>query len=457
MHAFTRRKPIGSYFSALLVLSTVGCGTAAPEPVAPSTPEAPRPNASETTPVPMAKASSDEAEKNEAPPAPKLTRPAEPLNVLLILVDSMRSDMPWAGYPRDIAPNLTELEKNSVSYTRGYSMSSVTAKSIGGLLAGKYPSTIARNKYFDTTYSRSNLFFPEVLEKHGVKSMATHAHTYMGGPGNKGLDQGFAQWTLLKGLTYPDMKGNPDITAHRLTKKTIEMLEATPNDKPFFFYTHYMDPHHQYLRHDEAPDWGKKARDRYDQEIFFADMHIGKLLAYMKSQPWWSKTAVIVSADHGESFGEHKHYKHAFELWEQLVQVPIFLHVPGATPRRIDTPRGHIDLAPTILDLMGAERSDEWDFLGQSLVPELFGAKAEPRPVLVDLPRDTGNMRRHGVIHGDYKLLAFGDGGYTRRLFNLKADPGELKDLAKTAPEEMAKMEKVYAETWGKLKLVRPH
>src|SRR5581483_7093068 len=70
-----------------------------------------------------------------APPAP--ARPPADLDVVLITVDSLRADMPWAGYPRPIAPRLTELEKRAVSFTRAYSVSSYTSMSLGGLLGGK--------------------------------------------------------------------------------------------------------------------------------------------------------------------------------------------------------------------------------------------------------------------------------------------------------------------------------
>ena len=61
------------------------------------------------------------------------------LNILLITVDCLRADMPWAGYPRPIAPKLTELEKRAVSYTHAYALSSYTSMSLGGLLGGQLP------------------------------------------------------------------------------------------------------------------------------------------------------------------------------------------------------------------------------------------------------------------------------------------------------------------------------
>ena len=163
-----------------------------------------------------------------------------------------------------------------------------------------------------------------------------------------------------------------------MTALGIEILSAPENTKePFFAWAHYMDPHDQYLKHAESPDFGKKARDRYDSEIWYADHFIGKLLDFAREKPWWQNTVVIVSADHGEAFGEHGMYKHAFELWEVLTRVPLFVVGPGIQARRIDERRSHIDLTPTILQLMGVPVPS--DMHGQSLLSELEGAPPESR------------------------------------------------------------------------------
>jgi choline-sulfatase len=439
---------------AALVLGGAACGSGGGSAQAPTgapvatAAQDPRPRgAANGSPLQTASAAGE-----EKPTAPSTARPAGPFNVVLILVDSMRADMPWAGYPRPIAPVLTELEKQCTSYTRAYSISSVTAKSIGGLLGAKYPSTLKRNGFFDTTYSRDNVFFPELLADRKITVLGAHAHTYMGGPGNKGLDQGFKAWRLVKGLTY-DMRHDRDVTSQKLTPLAIEMLGTVPADSNFFLYAHYMDPHHDYVAHKEAPDFGKKARDIYDQEVFYTDLWIGKLLDHLKAQPYWEKTVVIVSADHGEAFGEHGQYRHAFEIWNSLTHVPLFIRVPGGNARRIEVPRSHIDLPATILELMGVEQNA--DYPGKSLVPELYGAAPEARPVLLDLPADNSNPERRAVIDGRYKLLVFGS-DQRFDLYDLENDPGELKNLARDDPETLARMKALYEKTWGKIARIKP-
>jgi arylsulfatase A-like enzyme len=387
----------------------------------------------------------------KAPPA----RAAEPLNVILILVDSLRWDMPWAGYPRAIAPHLTALEAESVSYRRAYAVSSYTAKSVGALLSGKYPSTLKRNGYYFTRYSEEATFFPELLRGAGVATMSAHAHRTMKQPNN--LNQGFDDWEVVAGIG-PDTRTDDHVTSDDLTDLAMRLLErhaaARGSDRPFFLYLHYLDPHRNYLKHREAPDYGDRARDRYDAEVFFTDLHVGRLLEFCKRQPWFERTAVVVSADHGEAFGEHGMYRHGFELWNVLTQVPLFLRVPGAAARRIDVPRSQIDLAPTILELTGGAAPD--DYAGKSLVPELHGAEPAPRPVLLDLPADSNNPPRRALIDGRFKLLVFEDTG-RRALFDLVSDPEERTDLAPSQPEKLAELAALFEKRWSEYPRVKPH
>jgi arylsulfatase A-like enzyme len=209
----------------------------------------------------------------------------------------------------------------------------------------------------------------------------------------------------------------------------MEMLsepEVTRGDSRFFAYFQYMDPHAPYLPHDERKSWGNEPRDWYDQEVHFTDEWVGKLVDWVLAEPWGAHTAVIISADHGESFGDHNLYKHGYELWEDVIHVPLLVYAPGIDARRINTPRSHIDIAPTILELMAVRSSTSLP--GVSLVPELYGLSPEPRPVVADLPRDNLQDRRRALIRGDDKLIAFGDDRYFM-MFDLNQDPEERRDL----------------------------
>lgn len=362
------------------------------------------------------------ARAGNAPPA----GPPPNLNVLLITIDSLRWDMPWAGYPRPIAPNLTALEAKSVDFTRAYAVSSYTSMSLGGLLAGKLPGELRRDGFFFGTYHKDNVFFPELLQKAGIRTIGAHAHAYFK---DGGFQQGFDKWELVPNLSF-DNTTDKNITApqhEKLAEKLLSDPALEAPDARFFAWFHFLDPHDQYLPHEpEIPSWGRLRRDQYDGEVTFTDKYIGKLLELVASKPWGERTAIIVSADHGEGLGEHNHYAHGFELWEMLVRVPLLVYVPGVTPRHVDTRRGALDLAPTICELLGV--SPDPGFEGVSLVPELYGQDAPPRDVVLDLPTTSDSDRRRALLHGDLKLIAYGNDRWLH-LYDLAKDPDELAKI----------------------------
>jgi arylsulfatase A-like enzyme len=228
-------------------------------------------------------------------------------------------------------------------------------------------------------------------------------------------------------------------------EKNVKLAEG----KRFFAYFHYMDPHHTYEKHADHPDYGNKARDLYDNEMHFTDAWVGKLLDFAKKQPWWKHTALVITSDHGEGFGERNHFRHAYELWESLVKVPMMFCVPGLPPRQLKARRSHIDLAPTIADLMGLPMKPP--FRGESLLAEMQSSdKPEDKRIVVDLPRADLMDRRRAVIADGYKIVSFGD-DKRFMLFNVAKDPFEATDLAEEQPELLEKMKKVYAEESAKI------
>jgi len=370
------------------------------------------------------------------------------LNLLVLSVDSLRADMPWAGYPRPIAPRLTELEAKSVSYTRAYSVSSYTSMSLGGLLGGRLPSEMNRNGFFFGKYGDSNVMFPELLQAAHVRTLSAHAHSYFK---TAGFEQGFDAWEIVPGIVFKN-ETDPNVTSPQ-HEAIAERLLSDPalESKRFFAWFHFLDPHDQYMPHDKdgIPPYGKTLRDRYDAEVTYTDRHLGKLLDFVAQKSWASRTAILVTADHGEAFGEHNQYNHGFEVWENLVRVPMFLVIPGVMPRRIDTPRSAIDLAPTILELFGLPRQET--HLGKSLVPELLGGAAEERDVIVDLPMTSDNDKRRALVHVEgarhLKIIAYGK-DEALRLFDLDADPGEKSPILRgEAFDSMAKRYREFART----------
>lgn len=358
--------------------------------------------------------------RDAAPPA--MTTLPKNLDVVLITIDCLRADQPWAGYARPVAPRLTALAAKSVQYTHAYSLSSYTSMSLGGLLSGKLPGELTRDGYFFGTYGKDNTFFPEVLREGGIHTVAAHAHGYFK---NANLDQGFDDWQVV-----PNLKWN-NTTDENITSPQLESIAESelPKDdaKRFFAWFHFLDPHDKYQAH-EGIFYGKELRDKYDAEVTFTDQYIGKLLDFIAAQPYASHTAIIVTADHGEAFGEHHQFLHGFELWQNLIRVPLLVVIPGVAPKKIDQNRSAIDLAPTIVDLFGLPELPTFE--GKSLVPEILGAaQPEERDVVIDLPATSDNDKRRALIHGQYKLIASNTKNTYKQVYDLAADPDEAKPI----------------------------
>jgi len=139
-----------------------------------------------------------------------------------------------------------------------------------------------------------------------------------------------------------------------------------------------------------------------------------------------------------------------------LTRVPLIVCGPGIKTQRITERRSHIDLVPTMLDLLGQKPALELP--GKSLVPELTGQEpAKNRePIYLELTEDSHNPPRRALIRGDYKLIWSGPTDKFQ-LFDLKRDPGEEKDLAKSEPDNLKDMVAAYHAFWDKLPMVEPY
>jgi arylsulfatase A-like enzyme len=385
------------------------------------------------------------------------------LNLVLITVDTLRADLGYAGNPRPLSPNLDKLAARAVVYDRAYSLASYTGKSVGPLLIGKYGSETHRNWGHSNSFSTEDTFVTERLSRAGVHTMSVHALRYFGKV--SGLDRGFDVVDMSSAPAEGSIKDmETSTTSDKISDAALALLTSPAHtDKRFFLWIHYLDPHADYIPHQDVPKFGSSQRDLYDGEVAFTDKHVGRVLDAIAQAPWGAKTAVIVTSDHGEAFGEHKMVRHGFELWEELVRVPLIVYVPGIPPAHVPTRRSAIDLVPTILDLMSIEPPPPLppgepgnDFLsGASLLPDLFlppGASAEARDFLVDMPAGPYNDGRRSLIHGDLKLTV--SNGVSFELYDLAKDPEERQNLW-DEPGQAAAIRPYYEAAKARLREIR--
>ena len=353
------------------------------------------------------------------------------LGVVLITVDTLRYDLGFMGYERPVSPNIDKLVARSVVFERAYALASYTGKSLGPMLIGKYTSETHRGWSHFNRFPAKDTFIQERLRKAGIRTMNVQGHWYF--KAETGIGRGFDVEEHSAAPRVPQMEGDTTVNSDKLTDAAIRLLSDPSNTRGrFYLWVHYLDPHAAYVAHPEH-DFGRKGRDLYDAEVAFVDKHVGRLLDFLGAGPLAGRTAVILTSDHGEAFGEHGLYRHGFELWEELVRVPWIFHVPGVDPRRHKVRRSAVDLVPTILDLFGLPipRGGDDDFVsGQSLLADIFMPKGyEPgdRIVFCDMSAGPHNAERQAFIEGGKKLVAAD--GRPLSLYDLEQDPAEKKDL----------------------------
>ncbi len=377
----------------------------------------------------------EEAEAPEvetAPPEPQVQAVPDNLNLLLLTVDTLRAELGYARLPgtrEKISPHLDELAARSTVYERAYSLASYTSKSLGPMLIGRYPSETPRSfEHFDR-FPQEARFIQERLLDASIQTISVQGYWYFFFE-NYGFERG---WETLEHSAAPRVvaiEGDKTKNGDALADDTIMYLKQL-GDRPqrFFMWTHWVDPHAEYVPHEEH-NYGKSERERYDGEVSFVDAQIGRVLSALKETGLDKNTVIVVTSDHGEAFSEHGMIRHGFEVWEELVHVPLLVHVPGFKPRRVSARRSLIDVAPTISEVFALDL-EPGTLRGTSLLRDCAlpeEVDAEVRPVLVDMPKGPHNQERRAFYHEQYKLIV--SSGRVLGLYDLEADPGETRDLS---------------------------
>lgn len=357
--------------------------------------------------------------------------PKQP-NVVLITIDATRAELGFLGYhAHPVSPHLDELAKKSTVFENAYSLASYTSKSLAPMLIGRYGSETHRGWLHFNRFTRDDVFVSERLKRAGIHTVSVQGHWYFFK--NYGMERGYdvidTQATPADQPIEGDRTSNGDALSDRLI---AELSRPELDTQQFFLWSHYIDPHAEYVPHGEF-DFGHHGRELYDGELAFVDHHLGRVLDALAKRPFAERTVVIITSDHGEAFGEHGLYRHGFEVWEELVRVPLLIYVPGVTPRRVAVRRSAIDVVPTILDIFGLPspaHDQKGAFHGVSLMPDVLappGYVPAPRVVYIDMPAGPYNDSREAYIENDLKLIT--SGNRALGLFDLKTDPGEKRDL----------------------------
>ena len=280
----------------------------------------------------------------------------------------------------------------------------------------------------------------------GWKPIGIFSHFYF--TPDRGISRGFAEWSDDGAGTIAE--SNKDIASPRIVPRVIERLrQAAARKERFALWTHLFEPHSSYMTHKEFPtslSGVPGLMEKYDYEIAFCDLWVKKLIDAVDELGLAENTAIVVIADHGEAWGEHKVYFHGQDLFDEQLRVPLIFVVPGRRPPVVDEPVALVDVAPTLLDLVGAPIPA--NMRGRSLLAVIRGqggAAGGARPIFAELlPATAWPHHATMMVDGDHKLIhRVSDRRW--ELYDLASDPGEKKNLA-DAPASAALLESLRAK-----------
>jgi arylsulfatase A-like enzyme len=357
--------------------------------------------------------------------------------VLWFVFDTTRADhLSLYGYPRPTSPHLDQVAREGVAFTRAYATAPWTLPSHASMLTGLY---VHQHR---ADHGRFHLDTGIPMLSEFLLDAGYDTALFAGNPwldAHSGLSRGFAhvvpagrtpmiEKAFLAGLLRSRLSGGEAdkgaLESNTAFKAWLEHRAA--GGRPFFVLVNYLEPHmpyHQVPAGDrerflpagttleEATSASNRfinlfsgresgqpaAREKaiaqalYDGGIANIDRRFGEIIELLRRTGGLDDTLIIVTADHGELFGEHGIYGHDLGLYDPLIHVPLVMRLPGRVPAgaRIDAPVQLVDLFPTVLELTGLRDRTPANAYGRSLWPVIAGVPQPDRPVFAEYTKPT--------------------------------------------------------------------
>ncbi len=423
------------------------------------------------------------------PERPRLPERGDKPNVILLVVDTLRADRVWGDGA--VMPRLHELAEQGVYYRRAYTPIPKTQQSVSSIMTGLYPWHHGVRELYQPLGSEHDTL-AEKFSRAGYHTAAFVHNAWI----NYGMghEQGFSEYhdydriesfsyllySLLPVYLLDRTVGRKAGGAFRvdgrvLTDWVVDWLDRGPPE-PYFVWVQYMDPHWPYLPPQEAvgasdQDYqlaeivnklsGRRvgrhemifqarkhgitdeqvaaATRLYSGEAKYVDQQIGRVLEQFKDKP---PPLILVTADHGESLGEHQYYfQHGAFTYEVCLRVPLAIWWPGRIKggRVVESPVMTVDIAPTLIRLAGIEAGST----DGRMLPGVDGVVTEDAARVIPFEGDVrmndlndripvpglpGKWR--GVIEEGKKLITvLTKKGLKYQIYDLEEDPGERHNL----------------------------
>ncbi len=437
-------------------------------------------------------------------------------NIILIVIDALRAqNLGCYGAEGHPSPNIDQLAGKGVLFENAFCCWNTTDQSLTSILTGQYPRTHGITHHGDKippedldTFRKLNIpLLSDILRQKGYKTFAVD---WMGRWFKRGFDdygytpqRNFFQKTMYTLITLPylhikymasgisivkiykkrrnassptDWKTLKEVfqtfrflfelarihDSQFVTGLTKKLIRKAKGDH-FLLFIHYWDTHPPYNCPKKFRP-RKKSRDsmdllesKYRGAVSYVDRNLGKLIQFMKNESLLDDTLIIITSDHGESLTEHEIFFDHHGLYDVTTHVPLILSGPKYFPsaKRIDALVQHVDLVPTLCELMGIEAEEmSWD--GKSLLPVISRDKEEIRGCA--LIEESYAERKVALRTKAYKYIYAPDGigkckycqkvhGGVEEFYDLMDDPEETDNRIKNQKLQAEKMRQRLEDT----------
>ncbi|TFG92454.1 MAG: hypothetical protein E4H11_09420 [Myxococcales bacterium] len=371
------------------------------------------------------------------------------VNVLFILIDTLRADRLGAyGYGRDTSPNLDALAASGVRFAQQVSQSSWTKCSMASLWTGLYPVRTRVLRAYDVLSSEARMP-AEVFQEAGFRTAGIWRNGWIAP--NFGFSQGFEIYLSPRSerrkRARADRLDNPNYALDGddgdIVDSAVEFLHAHGHER-WFLYLHLMDVH-QYAYSEDTALFGTSYTDSYDNSIRWVDSLLAHVFTSLAELGLRDRTLIVLSADHGEAFGEHDGEGHARNVYGEVTQTPLILSFPFRLDPGIvvDARSENVDLWPTVLELVGLPPLPDVD--GHSLVPQIVAAARGEAPdddavAFAQIDQKWGRTRESprpmvAVNQGRWRLMFRAGIPKRSELYDKWEDPAERQSVADEQPE----------------------
>ncbi|MGB0679117.1 MAG: sulfatase-like hydrolase/transferase, partial [Polyangiales bacterium] len=397
-------------------------------------------------------------------------------NILFVVVDTLRADhLGIYGHPEEHAPNLRAFADDAIRFDQAFANASWTRPSFASLLSGRYPASHGVMAKADAL-PNSIETLPERLQQHGWQTfgvvtnfnVAPYFNFQQGFDHYRYLEPNFVLgaddasakllwlqfarqriegWRATRGLVEAGTAYQDAVVVGQAVRAGVQ--QAAQDERPWFAFVGYMDPHDPYFRHPyNGQGYARAAHQKprvaeaeelrrlYLGEIRYWDKHFGTLVRWLKARQLYDDLTIVVTSDHGEEFAEHGGFWHGTTLFDEQIRVPLLLKLPRG--RQAGTVVRHwvesVDVMPTLLALAGVP------------VPSKAqgGSLFDGRDTVYAQEDHEGNVLeavRHHQAGREEKLITANPGNPrglpSVSLYRVDDDPEEQDDRAQAEPEHV--------------------